>query len=206
MLCEIADGGVLLMSSEDALALLAERCEKVLLVDVGARWGVQSSWLDLQDNAEILCFEPDEAECARLNKSKANNVRYLPYGLLDEEGVYSIYETIEPACSSLFPPLTSLYKEYPALYAIKTERVSDILCRTLDNVLDDLGLREVAAIKIDTQGSELAILKGSTKALVTCSLVDVEMEFNPIYEGQDLFCDVDKFMRDHGLCFGTWKI
>src|SRR5262249_24052118 len=61
----------------------------------------------------------------------------------------------------------------------------------------------VAALKLDTQGSELSIMRGGERALATCSLVDIEVEFNPIYQRQALFCDVDRFLCDRG--FVLWR-
>ena len=59
-------------------------------------------------------------------------------------------------------------------------------------------------MKLDTQGSELSILKGSVETLKACSLIDIEVEFNPIYAGQGLFCDVDRWLRDNG--FVLWRL
>ena len=59
-------------------------------------------------------------------------------------------------------------------------------------------------MKLDTQGSELDILRGATEALRTCAIIDIEVEFNPIYEDQPLFCDVDRLMRDNG--FVLWRL
>ncbi len=71
-------------------------------------------------------------------------------------------------------------------------------------MLRERSVGDVAAMKLDTQGSELSILKGSVEALKTCSLIDIEVEFNPIYARQDLFCDVDRWLRDHG--FVLWRL
>jgi len=64
-------------------------------------------------------------------------------------------------------------------------------------------VERVAAIKLDTQGSELSIMRGGERFLAKCSLVDIEVEFNPIYRRQALFCDVDRFLRDRG--FVLWR-
>lgn len=69
---------------------------------------------------------------------------------------------------------------------------------------ETLGERTVDAIKLDTQGSELDILRGASRALSSCTLIEIEVEFNPIYEGQNLFCDVDRFLRDRGFVCGEY--
>jgi hypothetical protein len=74
---------------------------------------------------------------------------------------------------------------------------------TLDDFIGTRGINTVDAIKLDTQGSELDILRGAEKALQHCTLIIVEAEFNPLYEGQPLFCDIDRFLRDRG--FALWR-
>jgi Methyltransferase FkbM domain len=64
-------------------------------------------------------------------------------------------------------------------------------------------INNVDAIKLDTQGSELDILRGATHVLPTVSLIDIEVEFNELYDGQPLFCDVDRFLVTAALCFGA---
>jgi Methyltransferase FkbM domain len=59
-------------------------------------------------------------------------------------------------------------------------------------------------IKLDTQGSELDILKGAVKSLQGTSFIDIEVEFNPIYKSQPLFSEVDMFLRAHG--FVLWRL
>jgi hypothetical protein len=70
--------------------------------------------------------------------------------------------------------------------------------------MEKRGIDVIHAIKLDTQGSELDILRGAEKALRGCIFVIVEAEFNPLYEGQPLFCDVDRFLRDRG--FSLWRL
>ena len=54
-------------------------------------------------------------------------------------------------------------------------------------------------LKIDTQGSELDIERGSTNALRETSLIEVEVEFYPMYEGQPVFSDLDPLLRETGF-------
>jgi len=174
------------------------------LIDVGARWGAHPRWAPLADRATIIGFEPDAAECERLNAGSPPHISYVPIGLADEEGERDLFITREPACSSNYAPIKQLYQHYAGLECTTLERVVRMNCRRLDDVLRERHVSEVAAMKLDTQGSELSILKGSVESLKTCSLIDVEVEFNPIYAGQDLFCDLDRWLRDQG--FVLWRL
>jgi FkbM family methyltransferase len=185
--------------------LLAHIEAPLTLVDVGARWGVPKHWEALGKHAVALCFEPDADETARLAAQAPPNVRYIPAALgAPGQSSATLHVTEQPACSSIYPPLRALHEHYPALSEVKTVRTVDIPLQTMDAVLSGLGAGSVDMIKLDTQGSELDILRGSLDALKHCALIDVEVEFNPIYKGQPLFCDVDRFMRDNG--FELWRL
>jgi len=67
----------------------------------------------------------------------------------------------------------------------------DYWCET-NKVFPDL-------IKVDTQGTELHVLQAAELALEHAVAVIVEVEFNPLYEYQPLFGDVDFFLRNRGF-------
>lgn len=192
------------MSQAALDTLLSALTGPLTLVDVGARWGVHGRWAALGDHAHIIGFDPDPEECERLAATGPANVRYVPLGLAETEGLRTLYVTKQPACSSLYEPIPALVTHYPALAEVVTTHTVEIPCRPLDAALRDLDVAHVSAIKLDTQGSELDILKGGIEALTHCALIDVEVEFNPIYSGQNLFCDVDRFLRDQG--FVLWRL
>ena len=185
--------------------LLTKLDRPLTLIDVGARWGPQNHWNALLPRAVALCFDPAEDEIARLTAEAPPNVTYIAaaLGAPGQTGA-TFHVTQEPACSSIYAPVVALHEHYPALSAIRTVQTVETPLQTLDAVLATRGTPAVDLIKLDTQGSELDILRGSLEALKHCALVDVEVEFNAIYEGQPLFCDVDRFMRDNG--FVLWRL
>ncbi len=54
-------------------------------------------------------------------------------------------------------------------------------------------------IKVDTQGTELDVLRGAGHLLDSALAVELEVEFVPQYEGQAIFSDVDLYMREQGF-------
>ena len=60
-------------------------------------------------------------------------------------------------------------------------------------------INEVDFIKIDTQGYELPILRGYANNFDSVIGLEIEVEFEPMYEGQPLFSDVDNFVKDKGF-------
>jgi FkbM family methyltransferase len=69
----------------------------------------------------------------------------------------------------------------------------------LDDVMIREGLGPPDILKLDTQGSELEILRTAGQALQGTSLVEVETEFFPMYRGQPLFADVGTLLRSSGF-------
>ena len=55
-------------------------------------------------------------------------------------------------------------------------------------------------MKLDTQGTELRILKGGSELLKNNKIrhIQVEVEFVSLYKNQCLFCDVDSYLRRYG--------
>jgi FkbM family methyltransferase len=197
--------------SDYLLRTLLSRLSRPLnLVNAGARWGASDNWMRLAGHTRVICFEPDKEECARLNESAQANVTFLPMALASYDGSLSLFVTKEPACSSVYQPIETLYRDYPGLEMIEPESRAEIPCRALDSVLYEMGITNVDAIKLDTQGSELDILKGAKASLLSAAIVDVEVEFNELYANQPLFCDVDLFFAETGFwalaCFGSGSL
>jgi hypothetical protein len=74
----------------------------------------------------------------------------------------------------------------------------------LDEWCRENDVRNIDFIKLDTQGSELAILHGAQQILESTLIVETEIEFNPIYENQPLFGDIDSHLRAQG--FELWGL
>ena len=124
--------------------------------------------------------------------------------LAQTAGQRTLFVTQEPACSSLLQPDPDLTENYPALACARQVSTAEIETTTLDLWAAKNKVLVVDYIKIDTQGSELEILKGGVGVLQTARCLEVEVEFNPIYLGQPIFSEVDIFLRCQG--FVLWKL
>lgn len=166
-----------------------------VLVDVGAAGGIHGRWSDLGTPTTVIGFEPDPREFSRLDQSEFQ--RWYNVGL------YSAKET-RALNITRWQTNTSLLEPDPTVIARIYQNTSDfdvierrsIACDTLDHVLDASPVKP-DVIKLDTQGSELAILSGAVSTLDQhVFAVEVEVEFVPLYKNQPLFADVDRFLRD----------
>jgi len=185
---------------------LAANLERdLVMVDVGCRWGFADRFIQYLDVFQLYGFDPDRDECDRLEKLYGSNrISLVPLALADHEGESTLNVTKEPACSSMFEPIIKLVESSSALDCARKVAEAKIQHTTLDHWAVRSGIEYVDHIKIDTQGAELLVLKGAEKILESVRCLEVEVEFNPIYEGQVLFSDVDAFLRKKG--FVLWKL
>jgi len=192
--------------STNLFSLLTDHIETPLvLLDVGGHGGALESWKRFGNKARIFCFEArsDEAE-SLVQTNEDAQIEYVSSGLSDDHAGLDIHVALAAGCSSAYPPIETLYRRYPALGIMRP--IAKVHCETttVDDFLTERGVEAVHGIKLDTQGFELRILKGAEKALRSCQFILVEAEFNPLYEGQPLFADVDRFLRERG--FVLWRM
>lgn len=174
--------------------------QKIQLVDVGARWGTNPPWDQVEkDFVKYLGFEADIVECQNLMlKYESKDVEYLPLGVADVNGEYFLNLTRELGCSSIFDPNHNLISRF--FLSENWDVIKTILIKTvlLSQILDEKNITP-DILKIDVQGAALKVLQGAGKYLHEISFVEVEVEFCEMYKGQSLFGEVDKYMREHGF-------
>ena len=178
---------------------------KLVVVDIGCRWGFAERFMRDDGLFRVYGFDPDIEECQRLNQRyEGSDVSIVPLGLAGVAGKRRLFMTHEPACSSLIEPDPTLTEHYPALRCAQHVSTVEVDTTTLDAWAATHGVPNIDYIKVDTQGTELEILKGGIHILQSARCLEVEVEFNPIYLGQPVFSDVDLFLRSQG--FVLWKL
>jgi hypothetical protein len=80
-----------------------------------------------------------------------------------------------------------------ATHAVNTTRIDDIA------EIDDVGF-----LKIDVQGAELSVLQNAMRTMSSALIIQIEVEFLELYQGQPMFADVDIFLRAQGFQFHTF--
>lgn len=178
---------------------------KLVVLDVGCRWGFAQKFTATKDLFQVYGFDPDPDECLRLSQHYEDaSIALIPVALAQTASPRTLFLTREPACSSLLQPDSNLTENYPALACARQVSTTEIQTTTLDLWAAQNKVSVIDYVKIDTQGSELEILKGGVGALKTVRCLEVEVEFNPIYLGQAIFSEVDIFLRGQG--FVLWKL
>ena len=176
--------------------------DRLRLVDVGARDGVDPRWAAFASVIEVVAFEPDEAECERLNREAGSlpyPARFLPQALGREAAQDVPFHVANwPVASSIYPPNEAFLRSFPEARALlATREVRRIATTTLDSASVEHGFG-CDVLKLDVEGAELDVLRGGDAVLGKALVLEVEVELNPIFEGQPLYADVDAHLRERG--------
>jgi|TARA_B100000315_G_scaffold256629_1_gene303000 FkbM family methyltransferase len=172
-------------------------------LDIGSRWGINNLLTNLFPKAICIGFEPDPVEFEILQSNKSDNEIFYPFALSNREGFSKLYITESPDWSSLYEPDTDIFNKFNGLedfhYIKRCENVHVI---SIDKLLNSDSRYEPISrsdyIKIDVQGGELDVLKGSKTLLKSFVAIEVEVEFLQIYKNQPTFDKIHKFLLNNG--------
>lgn len=153
--------------------------------------------------ARLTGFEPQPDALAILDALKSKHERYFPY-VIGDGGEHNLHIYQGSGFASLLKldgrtldifahlkPLSELLDEIP----LQTKRLDDV---------DEVQILDY--LKIDIQGSELAVFKNATNLLKDAICIQTEISFVPLYQGQPTIGDVDCELRSQGFiphCFAA---
>jgi FkbM family methyltransferase len=146
--------------SAELAALLGD--EPLCLADVGASYFLSDTWNPLVPlpQARFVLFDPVGQNLAYASQLPRERVTVVPAALSREGGAAEFFLAHVDSGSSLLPPHPQPGRpplDHDYFFPLK---VLDIPTTTLASCFDRHGVETVHAIKLDTQGSELEIVKG----------------------------------------------
>ena len=170
------------------------------IADVGARGGIAPMWKPLTQWANFIGFDPDENECANLNRL-FDRVTFYPVALHDHDGEDKFCVTRSPFCHGHFGVNKSYYGRFPSYPINEVLNEQTMKYNTFDKFADQYELGHVDFIKIDTEGSELAVLRGAKGSLESRQVIGVlsELWWDPHIKNQPSFAEMDIFLREAGF-------
>ncbi len=169
------------------------------IVDVGAAGGLAKRWRPIGPALRVIGFEPDARSRNYVDDDYGSLVTIIDRAASNHEVTAPIYLTRKPRCSSLLKPNASLNQRFPDADRLDVVREATVACTTIDAALARLNVAEMDFLKIDTQGTELQVLQGAERSLASALGIEVEVEFQPIYEGAALFRDIDRHISERGF-------
>ena len=176
--------------------------ERFVLMDIGARGGVAAQWAPITDLARIIGFEPDPAECERLNAT-GTGMEFHPCALHSSPGEHVFYLTESDFCHGFRPCDPRYFERFPNAVNNRVRGELRMRAESLDAFAAAARLEHIDFVKIDTEGSELDILRGGRDSLGARRVLGllVEVWWDPRLKGQPSFAEMDSFIREQGFTF-----
>jgi FkbM family methyltransferase len=165
-------------------------------IDVGAYVGTFSrELLDSNLFAQVVAFEPNPACAEQLERLAASDARLtlVRSAVGEAQGQADLHADRNAATASVLPYAAGYRTDGPVA------RLS-VPMVTLDAYREQqLQGRAVALLKVDTQGHDLAVLKGAARLIASDRpLVVVELIYVPMYDGQAEPCEIFAYLGAGG--------
>ena len=190
-------------------AALSPFLPTVICIDVGASYFPHVRWTAFLESPATrwIAVEPNADNVAYVDHWQWQaHVSVCPTGLSGTGGPKILYKTNTDSGSSLLPPVIT-----PSMKTRVTEMTEnyffpvseiEIETLTLDALLANQPPDAGVILKLDTQGSELDILRGGVDLRASDHLVGVETEASflaePLMSGSPRFWEVCEFMESEG--------
>jgi FkbM family methyltransferase len=145
---------------------------------------------------EVTGFEPQGPALARLEKAKGPRERYLPYALGDGSArILNVCE-LEGMTSLLVPDPAhlALFNLFPIWGTVKHQ--IPVTTRKLDDIAE---IAHLDFLKMDVQGAEREVLTHGRGKLASTVVIQTEVSFVPLYQGQPVFGEMDLALRELGF-------
>jgi FkbM family methyltransferase len=175
-----------------------------MVVDVGANVGDwTATLLSFYRPAKLICVEPDPRLALHLRQRFAGNdiVTVSEHAVGSAPGKAQLNVMEDSVFNSLRKPVESVQGLYPASFRVT--KTVDVEVRTLDSLLAGGG--SIKLLKIDVQGFEREVLAGAKEVLARTNFVLMEANFQPHYEGEAGFHELQELMRAHGFSLSNYS-
>ncbi len=172
------------------------------ILHIGAHTGEEAGPYQANGAEQVIWFEANESLIPALQahlQTVPLNQQIIPAALWDSDTKLKFKITNNPQSSSFFD-LEDHAKFYPQI-TVSEER--EIQAYRLESLLDatprQVMFSDFEFINIDTQGAELAILKGMGKYLSQPSVKAIYLEINrqELYKEIPLVDEIDAFLQPH---------
>ena len=156
-----------------------------VVFDIGANEGEYAKLCkNMNKNARIFCFEPHPKTFMRLkNNFNAKEIVFINKALSDKNGKVLLYDykgKEGTSHASLFAGVfEKLYGKECISYEVDVTKV--------DNIVSEFGIINIDLLKIDAEGNELNVLKGSAESLRNKIVHAVQFEFTQLNSTSRIF-------------------
>lgn len=175
--------------------------EDPVIVEAGAKFGTDTKKMSLfWPKGRIFTFEPvPELYSATVHNTRNyRNVKCCPLALSERSGEDTLFVSSGKSvgASSLLRPNVHLNIHPDTFFN------SEIEVRTIsiDDFAEQENISAVDFLWLDTQGTELAIMKGAPRIMKTVKLIHTEVSLMEVYDNAPLYAEVRQWLESQGFC------
>ena len=190
--------------------------DELMLIDVGASGGIDGFWAEcFGPKLKAVGFDPLIAEVDRLNKTRG-------YGGIRYEAAFvgcPEYDTLFPPSLRQNPIASKDNSSFPGTSAVRASdamrmnyvkeifnagaevRLTDRHI-SLDDYVQQSGIRNVDFLKIDTDGHDIEVLLGAKEMLRTQEVLGISVEsqiHGAAHPYSNTFSNIDRLLREWGF-------
>ncbi len=139
--------------------------KQLTIIDIGANVGCFALYAQRWGkNSKIYCFEPNPQVFHLLEKNTGHlkNIKTYQIGMGDRDGAFTLFQ---------HPFNTG---ETSMVHTSQGSRAIEVTVRHSGNMLKELGVEHIDILKIDTEGSEVPIVRGLAELIPRTSIVMYE--------------------------------
>ncbi len=175
---------------------LLNKLDKIIIFDVGSHTGnTVNRYRSVFPNSKIFAFEPTEASYKKLLSEFGddNSISISLLGLSNKKENMTFY-------LSESDNLNSFKKPNQRAWGFEKKETTVVETNTLDNICAINNIRNIDILKLDVQGSELDVLKGSQSFLSACKigLIYVEWQVVPLYREHSRYYQIGQYLGQYG--------
>jgi FkbM family methyltransferase len=183
------------------VGLLESSGVRLTLVDVGASLEPFEPFQPLLPHATYVGFDPDRREVHDV-RTGAGRVAIVDKAVVADPAQDKVrfHLTRNPTCSSTLAPRPEAAAPYLHSARFDVVDTAEVAATTLAQALAAVEVERVDWIKLDTQGTDLRLLRSLSPELWRGLVaVDAEPGFDPFYEGEDTFGELHRELVDRGF-------
>jgi FkbM family methyltransferase len=169
--------------------------ENLVIFDVGANKGDYSILVNdiFNSTSQIYTFEPSPSVYQILSERTSNieNINLFNIGFSDKQRTEKLYTSINSTS------LASLYKRNLNHYNIELDNIEVIYLEELDLFCQRMLIEKINFLKIDVEGHELQVLKGSERMINERRIENIQFEFGGCnIDSRTYFQDFFYYLKD----------
>ena len=175
----------------EELKRLSAHIAEPVIFDVGAHRGyITTRFRKLIPSCTVYAFEPFPESFERLAERNTTDARVCCYqhGLADHNGEIELNANASPATNSILATDESATETWGS-GLLDTRSTVSVEVKTLDSVVESLGVPRIDILKLDVQGAEPLVMAGAAELCRSrkIGLIYTEVITQPTYRGQKRF-------------------